>query len=458
MPTVTPGVGSPEGVALMRRVADGDGEALGALFDAHAPLAYGLIQRVLGPTSDADQVLHEVFWQVWLDAGSHDPTRGSPEAWLLNRARSRAIDRLRASRRRGETSADEPTVTPGLGRASEGPASSASALAVLPVRDRQVIELAFFEGLTQAEMTRRLGEPLGTVKTRTRTGLARLREHLRGTPPARSHEAYAQLLPAYALGILERDERARVETHLRVGCPDCEHELMESGETLGKLAAEASPVAPPPAVRARLVERVSAEPTAAAPNVLARLARLRRLAWPLVWAATVVIGAAVVASLAVSAANLRRDLARRAGEQTTHQVAVARLEKQLADRTEEARRQTNLVALLSAPDARVITLSAVGPSPAARGRVWWRGAGQPGFFVVIGLPPAPEGKSYQLWVTSAGTPVSGSVFTVDDGGAARVPVAPLPGLTRPEAFSVTVEPDGGSPAPSGPVFLLAKLI
>lgn len=177
-------------MALIRRVAGGDRQAFADLYDRYAALAFGLIRRVVFQPAEAEEVLQEVFWQVWLDAGSYDPGRGSPEAWLLNRARSRAIDRLRANRRRGETFVapvdEETTRAPDAagsnpGAVAEGRTLAASALALLPVRERQVIELAFYEGLTQSEIARRLGEPLGTVKTRTRTGLTRLREHFGGT-------------------------------------------------------------------------------------------------------------------------------------------------------------------------------------------------------------------------------------------------------------------------------------
>jgi len=272
-----------------------------------------------------------------------------------------------------------------------------------------------------------------------------------------SHEAYSQLVSAYALGALDRDDRVRFEGHLRAGCPDCERDLVQYTETLGNLAAEAPPVAPPPAVRARLLERVATEPRAVRPTALARLAPLRRLAWPLAWAATVAAAAALVAYLTLTVADLRREVARRAAEATAHQVAVARLQKQVADLGQEALRQRELLALLSAPDARVITLAGLGPGQSARGRIWWRGGVQPGFFVTSGLPPAPPGKIYQLWVISAGTPFSGGIFAVDERGAGRLEVGPIPAATKPEVFAVTLEPAGGLPAPSGPMYLAAKL-
>ena len=177
-----------DGVTLARRMVSGDAAAFAAFYDRYAGLVFTLIRRILRQPAEAEDVLQEVFWQAWRDAGAYDPRRGSPEAWLLNRARSRAIDRLRAVRRRGETfvQAKVDAMSQAPDRATPDPGGLAAdktlvegALGVLPAAQRQVIELAFFSGLTQTEIAQRLGEPLGTVKTRTRAGLERLRAHFR---------------------------------------------------------------------------------------------------------------------------------------------------------------------------------------------------------------------------------------------------------------------------------------
>lgn len=128
--------------------------------------------------------MQEVFWQIWLEAGRYDSRRGSPEPWVVMRAKTRAIDRLRAIRRREKTfvapvdesvarSSEAPGENPGVAAETKGLVPSA--LDGLPEPQRRVVELAFFEGLTQLEIASRLGEPLGTVKTRARLGLERLR-------------------------------------------------------------------------------------------------------------------------------------------------------------------------------------------------------------------------------------------------------------------------------------------
>jgi RNA polymerase sigma-70 factor, ECF subfamily len=182
------GAGS-ETSTLITRIAAGDRDAFSRFYDLLAPTAYGLIRRVLRDPEAAAEVLQEVFWQVWREAPQYDPARGSPEAWLVMRAKTRAIDRLRSIRRRDRTfvapvdesvarSSDEPAENPAV--VAEDRSLVQTALAQLPEPQRRVIELAFYDGLTQSEIAIRLGEPLGTVKTRARLGLERLRGALRG--------------------------------------------------------------------------------------------------------------------------------------------------------------------------------------------------------------------------------------------------------------------------------------
>jgi RNA polymerase sigma-70 factor (ECF subfamily) len=178
---------------LLRRIATRDESAIGELYDRHSRLVFGVITRILRSPSDAEEVLQETFVRVWARADTYDSRLGSPIAWLIRIARNRSIDRLRARRARADVDA---VATPSLtknGRLHEqntvetperllqGAATAVTvrcALATLPDAQRTLIEAAFFEGDTHHELAVRFGVPLGTVKTRIRSGLMTLRGRL----------------------------------------------------------------------------------------------------------------------------------------------------------------------------------------------------------------------------------------------------------------------------------------
>jgi RNA polymerase sigma-70 factor (ECF subfamily) len=173
---------------LLRRIAIGDGDALAGLFDLHSSVALGLLVRILGSRTEAEEVLQEVFLQVWTQADRYDAARSTPRGWLLMLARSRALDRLRrreARRRREELSVEEGAhlslVQPdGMDRleAAERQSRVSSALSLLSPEQRHCIELAFYEGLTHTQIAERLKAPLGTVKSRILLGMGKLRQAL----------------------------------------------------------------------------------------------------------------------------------------------------------------------------------------------------------------------------------------------------------------------------------------
>ena len=181
------GEAAPADGALLGRIGEGDREAFAIFYDRHAPAVFGFVRRLMGQAREADDVLQETFWQVWRQAERYSPDRGGPRTWLLLIARSRAIDQLRRLRSRGKVE------TPMTARAREAaketepddddgvaPPEGAieAALDTLPDEQRQAIEQAFFGGLTHKEVAERLGDPLGTVKTRIRLGMGKLRESL----------------------------------------------------------------------------------------------------------------------------------------------------------------------------------------------------------------------------------------------------------------------------------------
>jgi len=171
---------------LVTRAADGDQSAMADLYEASSAMVFGLALRILGDRDAAEDAVVEVYAQAWRDAASFDSERGEASAWLLTITRSRAIDSLRSRRREiaGETIEAASRV------AFEGPGPEEtssetqrrklvrSALATLRPEQREAIELAYFFHFSHSEIASRLGQPLGTIKTRIRLGMIALRDSL----------------------------------------------------------------------------------------------------------------------------------------------------------------------------------------------------------------------------------------------------------------------------------------
>jgi RNA polymerase sigma-70 factor (ECF subfamily) len=174
--------------ALVARVVAGDEAALSALYDRYSGMLYALLLRILRDAQAAEEVLQDLFFYLWCNAGKFDPERGSLAGWLLVSGRNRAISRLR--RFHPAVSLDEPdaplaaTMSSGFNLESAVAQKEmfdkvSRALAGLPALQREAVELAFFEGLTHSEIAVRTQEPLGTIKTRIRSAVQTLRQALR---------------------------------------------------------------------------------------------------------------------------------------------------------------------------------------------------------------------------------------------------------------------------------------
>jgi RNA polymerase sigma-70 factor (ECF subfamily) len=172
-------------VEVIHAIARGDEQAVACLYDRYRVILFGLLVRILNSREEAEDVLQEVFLQVWRRAADFNELRGKPFTWLVTLSRSRGIDRLRslgARERAATASASNPeeAVSDAADDAykSEQRGIVARALKQLPDDQKAALVLAYFEGLTQSEIAMRLGAPLGTVKTRMRSGMIKLRELL----------------------------------------------------------------------------------------------------------------------------------------------------------------------------------------------------------------------------------------------------------------------------------------
>jgi RNA polymerase sigma-70 factor (ECF subfamily) len=176
---------------LLRRMADGDEAALGVLYDRWVDRVHTVAFWILKDADEAEDVVEETFWQVWRSAARYDASKSSGATWLILIARSRALDRLRAQRRRADWTAAPSTAGALLDASAEADTSAGphtesgdssrlltEAIRALPVEQREALEMAYFAGLSHSEIAARIAQPLGTVKTRIRLAMDKLRQRL----------------------------------------------------------------------------------------------------------------------------------------------------------------------------------------------------------------------------------------------------------------------------------------
>ena len=173
---------------MIRRMVDADETALGALYDQWSRSLYSLVLYLLKNPDEAEDIVEETFWQAWRKASSYEPSKGAVSTWLLTIGRRKALDRIRTRKRQREdligderTFADLPSTDPDPSQQAEGSELREhvrAALRGLPAEQREVLELGYFSGLSQTQIADVTGQPLGTVKTRMRLAMQKLREPL----------------------------------------------------------------------------------------------------------------------------------------------------------------------------------------------------------------------------------------------------------------------------------------
>ena len=248
-----------------------------------------------------------------------------------------------------------------------------------------------------------------------------------------SHEPFETLAAIYAVGALDGDEVAQFEAHLPT-CPACQAAVRDAEETLARAVLTASPQVPPAAAREALVRRV------------AERRDVRSRAW-LRWAAATLVAAGAAAVFAGTWVAVR------------YEARLGQMAREMAAAKEALREELSLdrraVELLRDPTTRVVDLRGRDGAAAASGRMIWNAAGG-GHLLATGLPPAPPGKTYALWAIAGGRSRPVGLFGVDASGRGGHRIAADTASAAVQGFAVTLEPEGGAPAPTGPIVLTSK--
>ncbi|MBI3635137.1 MAG: anti-sigma factor [Candidatus Rokubacteria bacterium] len=262
-----------------------------------------------------------------------------------------------------------------------------------------------------------------------------------------NHDLFDTQAAAYAVGALDGDELRQFEEHLATGCAACRATLVDCQEALARAAMGATPVIPPPDVKAALLRRPTEPPARAWREPGGPRRSTTR--WGALTAAAMVASAFFTGLLVAGRYEAR--LGTLARETAALRDQLRR--EEIALRDEVARYQA-VIDLLRDPETRVVALRGAGPAPQAVARlVWHPTAG--GQLLVSNLPPAPDGKAYELWTITGTTPRPAGVFQVDARGTASVRVEPAP-PPAVDVFAVTLEPAPGVPKPTGPIVLASS--
>ena len=251
-----------------------------------------------------------------------------------------------------------------------------------------------------------------------------------------NHEEWIERADIYALGALDGDELTQFEAHLSTGCADCERHLRENRDALTLMLRSLNPATPPPALKARVLDQIGREVTAAT----SKKPWLPRVSWGFAAGA---LAAVVLLFISWNLVATRKELAEQ-------QAQIAALQSGLAKREE-------VIAFLTNPQVRVVSLAGLPASPNARGLLLWNPASRTGVFLATGLSSVPPATIYELWAISGNEPVPAGLFALDPQGRALVTLPQLPGGKAFDKFAVTLEPAGGVPKPTGPMHLLGSL-
>jgi anti-sigma-K factor RskA len=263
------------------------------------------------------------------------------------------------------------------------------------------------------------------------------------------HDAVREAAGLYALGALPADERALFEAHVST-CDECRRDARAFGEVVNALPFALPQIDPPPALRTRVLASAGVDVVrSVGPLAPVRPGR------PFVWAAWLSAAAMLVVAIGLGAYTmfLRH---RVSGLEVVLREAVARLdrsERQLASATRDAERAQLRLAVLTAPDMKQVQLAGQAPAPRAAGRAFLS-ASNGLLFAASQLPPLPAGRTYQVWFLTPAAPISAGLIKPDQSGRVTAAFDVPPAAASPTGVAVSIEPDGGAPAPTGALYLV----
>ena len=471
----------------MAHIINRNQDALELIYDRYSSAIMGVAVRILGNRQSAEEVVQETFWRVWERASSFDAHRGNFKSWLFSIARRYAIDLTRRAKVRPDTAvneveadmmlkspSDENVMTTVLGAIEQERVKNA--VQSLSPDQYQVIQMAYYEGLTRKEIANRTQTPVGTIHTPRPIGFKKATDGVAGGRIKQMTKHIEELFPFYALDVLSDEEKQQVDAYIKQN-PEAESRLRSYFEATAVLPFENDPIAPSPNVKQSLMARVQADKkpvhsiekrsgwqnfikTLLAPKAPAILVpAVPVLIGLLIFAfarnsgtirqlnATITDQQSSISALQIELEEQKTTIDTQLASLDAQQVAFENLEATVTD-------QQVALSIYTAVNAETFTITSTGIQPEAAGKVTVDFETGRAVLDVIALSDDP-GTVYQLWFIQDETPLPSTVFDVDATGNGQIVVSTaVP--AHFDAIGITVEPPGGSEQPTGDLILLGS--
>jgi RNA polymerase sigma-70 factor (ECF subfamily) len=454
---------------LIRKIAEGDKNALALLYDKTSRLLFGLILRILGNRTRAEEALLEVYTHIWKQCATYYSST-LPLEWLIITARSHAIARLLWEKKsRRERQLPMETANTAMTVAPEQQTLARSALQSLIPIQQEILNLAYCSGLSCSEIAAQIGRPIGAIRTHARIGLSKLGARIHSavepsveetSPAPETHPDMRELAALFAIGALTQHEARSFEMHLHEGCPICEEELRKFEHAAAAIGFACEERETPEYVRDLLLARIEREPQAFAsirtenklkeassekgPHLQSKINGLRVLPW-----AIAVICALLGMFAFYSWKPLQNANHRLREQQSVARIEILSLKKQLEVQQNTPAEPTQIEEMAVQQGIRIARLNGQPATPEDSGTLFWDT--QKGQCLFAGaFAPLSQGKTYQLWLSTSKAKILIGSLPADANGRIYATLPAPPNIDGVIGVIVTLESEPASQSPAGP--------
>ena len=446
---------------IMARIKARDPSALSELYDHYDRLLFGLILSILKKREEAEDILQEVFTTIWQKAELYDLERGSVYTWIISLARNKAIDRLGSKvykeQKKQSTSLDNEDVYHPLYSDNESPLENTiltdraervrNALQQISEKQRMVLQVAYFNGMSQSEISDTHDIPLGTVKNPNAGWNDQIKRDLsERNRIMNKKDKFTELCAGHVLNSLSKEDEREFQRLLEKATEDQLDLLDEMKAASAEMAFLGPDSIPSKSVKENILKTIKE------PDSDSSVANTHTMRWYKIAVAASFIFIISTLGLFLYTQSLESDLADRSLTISEQRNTIQRLET-------EVQRKEELLTILEAREVDLVVMDGLAEvTPNGYGKVVWDKQNGLALLQVANLPSVPSDKDYQLWFIVNGQPVSAGVFAINDPTRDNFfKIEELQSSANDGAFAITMEPKGSVPQPTGDMYLLGNM-